>query len=137
MIDVFPALLAELRDDAAVTSITTRVRAHEPAPGDALGAGNYVPFAVLVDLGGPPHTRVPIQMPSYLVRCYGVTPQGAKALYVACSNAIHAIGPRLHSGVGIYVSHDATGGDEGSDPRTSQPYVEFTVALVATTALVA
>lgn len=137
MIDVFGKVLDELRDDTAVSAITTRVRGHVPGPNDAKGAGEYVPFIVVIDLGGAPLTKVPVQFPRVVVRCYGVTPQGAKALYVAASNALHDVGPRTHSGVGFYRSKDATGGEEGSDPRTHQPYVEFTAEYIATTAAVA
>lgn len=137
MIDVFGKVLDELRDDTAVAAITTRIRGHMPGPDDAHGAGEYVPFVVVIDLGGRPLTKVPVQFPIVAVRCYGVTPQGAKALYVACSNAVHDVGPRTAGTVGLYRSKDATGGEEGNDPRTKQPYVEFTAEYIATTAAVA
>lgn len=137
MQDPFGKLLSELADDVSVAAITDKVRGHRPGPDDAKGPGSYVPFVLLIDLGGPPLRRVPIQFPRIAVRCYGVTPQGAKALYVACSNAIHDMGPRIHAPVGFYRSWDATGGAEGSDPDTKQPYVEFVVELIATTAAVA
>jgi hypothetical protein len=137
MIDVFGKVLSELADDAAVAALTDRVRGHVPGPGDAQGPGAYVPFVVLLDLGGPPMRRVPLQRASIAVRCYGVTPQGAKALYVACSNAVHDIGPRTEGSIYIYDSADSTGGEEGADPRTKQPYVEFVIELIAATAAVA
>lgn len=137
MQDIFGKVLSELADDDGVSAITDRIRGHVPGPDDARGPGEYVPFVVLSDLGGPPMRRVPLQRPSISVRCYGVTPQGAKALYVACSNAVHDVGPRAHSGVYIYDSADSTGGEEGSDPRTKQPYVEFVIELIAATAAVA
>lgn len=137
MIDVFGKLLCELADDTGVAAITERVRGHLPGPDDARGSGQYVPFVVVIDLGGAPLQRVPVQFPRFSVRCYGVTPQGAKALYVACSNAIHDMGPRTHGAVGFYRSKDSTGGEEGADPRTKQPYVEFTVEMIATTAAAA
>lgn len=137
MQDVFGAVLTELRDDMGVSLITDRIRGHVPGPEDAKGPGEFIPFVVLTDLGGIPMRKVPVQSPRIDVRCYGVTPQGAKALYVACSNAMHDIGPRLHGQLGIYVSWDATGGNEGSDPRTHQPYVEFLIELIATAAAVA
>ena len=80
---------------------------------------------------------MPVQFPRVVVRCYGATPQGAKALYVACSNVLHDVGPRTVSSVGFYRSKDATGGEEGTDPRTKQPYVEFTAEYIAATAAVA
>ncbi len=127
----------DLRDDAGVHAITDRVRGHLPGPNDARGPGDYTPFVVVIDLGGAPLTKVPVHFPRVVVRCYGVTPQGAKALYVACSNAVHDQGPRKVGTVGFYRSKDATGGDEGADPRTKQPYVEFTVEYIAATAAVA
>jgi hypothetical protein len=137
VIDVIGRIIDELRDDPGVAAITTRVRGHVPGPDDAHGAGEYVPFIVVVDLGGAPLTKVPVQFPIVVVRCYGVTYQGAKALYVAASNAVHDMGPRTRGTVGFYRSKDASGGDEGADPRTNQPYVEFTAEFIATTAAVA
>jgi hypothetical protein len=137
MIDVFGKLLNEIADDAIVGAITDRVRGHHPGPGDVQGAGEFVPFVVLQDLGGPPLTRTPVQTLSVNVRAYGATPQGAKALYVACSNALHHVGPRIHSGIGIYISHDETGGTEGDDPVTHQPYVEGVFSAIVATAVVA
>lgn len=134
MIDVFGKILDELRDDNGVSAITERVRGHVPGPEDAKGPGQYIPFVVVTDLGGPPLTKVPVHFPRVSIRCYGATPQGAKALYVACANAIHDLGPRTVSHVGFYRSKDATGGEEGADPRTNQPYVEFTAEYIATAA---
>lgn len=137
MIDAFGAVLGELRDDVTVTVITDRIRGHRPGPDDAKGPTEYVPFVLLTDLGGPPMRRVPIQNALIGLRCYGVTPQGAKALYVACSNALHDVGPRIHGSVLIYDSADGTGGDEGADPDTKQPYVEGTIQLVVAALAVA
>jgi hypothetical protein len=137
MIDVVGKVLDELRGDTGVASITARIRGHVPGPNDANGPGEYVPFVVVSDLGGPPLTRVPVHFPRVSIRCYGVTPQGAKALYVACSNAIHDLGPRTVGTIGFYRSKDTTGGEEGTDPRTKQPYVEFTAEYIAAAAAVA
>lgn len=137
MIDYFGSVLGEFRAAAGVLAITDRIRGHNPGPDDANGPGDYVPFVVLTDLGGPPMRRVPIQRGLIGLRCYGVTPQGAKALYVACSNEVHDMGPRMHGTVLIYDSADGTGGSEGADPRTKQPYVEGTIEVVAATLAVA
>ena len=137
MIDAFGRILDELRDDAGVLAITDRVRGHVPGPNDAKGAGEYVPFVVVIDMGGLPLTKTPVQFARVTVRAYGVTPQGAKSLYVACSNALHDVGPRLDSSIGIYRSQDVTGGDEGADPRTKQPYVEGVIDYIVATAAVA
>lgn len=137
MIDPFGKVLLELADDSGVGAITSRVRGHLPGPNDAKGAGEFVPFVVVIDLGGPPLQKTPVQFLSLDVRCYGATPQGAKALYVACSNALHDMGPRTHGTVGIYRSKDSTGGSEGSDPATKQPYVEGTFVFIVATSAVA
>lgn len=137
MIDYFGAVLGEIRADTGVSAITDRIRGHYPGPDDARGVGEFVPFVVLTDLGGPPMRRVPIQRGMLGLRCYGATPQGAKALYVACSNVLHDVGPRTHGTVLIYDSADGSGGDEGADPRTKQPYVEGVIELVAAAAAVA
>jgi hypothetical protein len=137
VIDYVGKVITELGDDAAVFALTDRVRGHAPGPNDARGPGEYVSFIVVNDLGGIPLQRTPVQFGVVHVRCYGVTPQGAKALYVAASNALHAIGPRVHSTIGIHRSWDDSGGDEGSDPRTHQPYVEGTFQFIVSAAAVA
>lgn len=140
MLDPLGKLLTELRDDDAVdTLVDGRVRGFEPAPGDAKPAGSYQAFVVIVALGAERETRSPTARWTYGVRCYGSTAQNAMAVYAACSDAIHHIGPRIRSsdGLGIYLSHDASGGDTAKDPDTQQPYVTFTVELFATTVAVA
>jgi hypothetical protein len=134
MLDMLGKLLIEFRDDPSVDAIAHgRVRSFEPAPGDSRPAGQYLAFVVISALVTPRHPQVPIQRPRYVVRCYGRNQQEAMALYGACSDAIHGIGPRLYpSGHGIYVSHDETGGTQDKDPTTQQPLVSFVVELVAT-----
>jgi hypothetical protein len=145
--DPLGKVLLELREDGDVAAIVgtdgsglVRVRGGEPAPGDAAadataGEPRYKhAFVVLTELGTPRHPRLPIQQPRLAGRCYGRTFQEAMELYVACSNAIHGAGPRVHTnGLGIYVSHDDTGGSASADPDTGQPYVDFVIAAVATT----
>lgn len=135
-------LLIELRDDAAVSAIvSTRVRVFEPAPGDAgwttdvlTGDKTYNnAFVVIVQLASPRAHRNPVQAPRFAVRCYGRTVIEADDLYRACSDAIHETGPRLYAnGLGIYHSHDDTGGNAEKDPDTGQPYMTFIVELLAT-----
>ena len=126
----------ELRDDGEVAAIVgKRVRVAEPAPGDS--AKPYRAFVVLSLLSTAREKRRPVQRTFIGVRCYGRTQQEAEALYGACSDAVHDIGPRTHGDVGIYLSSDNTGGTAGKDPDTSQPYVEFTIDLFATTQAVA
>lgn len=138
-LDPFGKALIEIRDDPIVAAITDRVRGHEPAPGDALGAGEYIAFVVLSDLGTIRGRRgVPTQVIRINCRAYADNYTNAKALFLACADAIHDTGPRIHAnGLGIYQSHDETGGSEGSDPRTKQPYIEGVFEFLATTSAVA
>lgn len=138
-LDPFGKVLIELREDAVVSAITDRIRGHEPGPEDAKGPGEFLAFVVVSDLGTIRGRRgLPIQTPRVNVRCYADTYTNAKALYLACSDALHDVRPRVHSnGLGIYASHDETGGSEGSDPQTHQPYVEGVFELIATTTAVA
>lgn len=133
--DALPKLLLELRDDSAVAAIVDeRVRSPEPGPGDAQGPGEYKAFVVLVQLDAPRYSRIPVQRPQIAVRCYGRTHQEAAALRWACSNAIHDIGPRVHTnGLGIYSSMDTSGGGQETDPDTKQPLQVFLVDVFATT----
>jgi hypothetical protein len=144
MLDVLGKLIIELRQDPAVAAITERIRGFEPAPGDAATVANSSPvryknaFVVLVTLATPRMKGVPVQRPRIAARCYGRTPQEAAALYGACSDAIHHVGPRVHAnGLGVYNSHDDTGGTAERDPDTGQPLVSFVIDLHATTQVVA
>jgi hypothetical protein len=134
-LDPMGALIAELRADPHVSALVgTRVRGFEPAPGDALGPGSYQPFVVLVALSVPPHPRVPITFAEYAVRAYGVTAQGAWALWAAVVKALHMTGERVKAnGLGIYQTFVLTGGSQDSDPDTTQPLVTGTIRVTATT----
>ena len=138
-LDPFGKALLELRTDTTVLAITDRVRGHEPGPADAKGPNEYVPFVVVTDLGTIPGRRgLPVNSLRVNVRAYAATYKDAKTLYLACSDAIHDVGPRVHTAsVGFYISHDDTGGEEGFDPRTKQPYYEGTFEFLATTSAVA
>ena len=149
-LDVLPKLLIEVRDDEDVAAIVgIRVRGKEPQgpvvdadgreiePGDVRPAGQYVPFVVLVRLGGPPHPRVPIQRSRVLFRCYGRDDREAAVLRNACSKAIHGKDPRVFAnGLGILSTLDVTGGSQEADPDTAQPMETFVVEAVATTQVV-
>lgn len=148
MLDTVPRIIDELRDDVGVIALLgdpARVRGDEAGPGDGRtsydgpgGAKRFRPFVVVTALNTPRHPRVPIQTALVDVRCYGSTPANASALYMACSDALHGRGPRVHpNGLGIYVSHDNSGGSFAKDPDTKQPYYSFIVELVATTQVVA
>lgn len=138
-LDPFGKVLLELRDDVTVAGITDRIRGHQPGPDDAKGPGEYVAFVVVSDLGGIRGRRgLPIQYPMVNLRAYADTYSNAKALYLACQDALHDVGPRIHdNGLGFYESHDESGGSEGFDPRTNQPYIEGVFQLIATTTAVA
>lgn len=138
-LDPFGKALIEIREDAVVSAITDRIRGHEPGPEDAKGPGEYLPFVVLSDLGTIRGRRgLPVQTIRIDCRAYADNYTNAKALFMACADAIHDVGPRIHAnGLGIYVSHDDTGGTEGFDPRTRQPYVEGVFEFLATTSAVA
>lgn len=135
MLGTLGKLLIELRDDPVASAIHHgRVRPFEPAPGDAMGKGEYLAFVVIVQLASPRVRRVGAQQPRFAVRCYGRTLVEADELFRACSDAIHDTGPRLHAnGLGIYASHDDSGGSAGRDPDTGQPHMDFVVELLATT----
>jgi hypothetical protein len=136
--DVLPKLLTEIRDDADVAAITSRIRGAEPADGDAQGAGSYQPFVVLVQLAAPRMPRVPVQTARIVARCYGRTPAEAAALRWAVSNAIHNRGPRVFSnGLGFYNSLETEGGEQDKDPDTQQPLQIAFFEVPATTQVVA
>jgi hypothetical protein len=140
-LDVLGRVLIEIRDDSGVAAITDRIRGAEPGGNlnspDVQPAGKYRPFVVLSQLAGPPSMSVPTADFTIGMRCYGATYQDAATLYRACSAAVHRKGPRVSpSGLGIYVSHDVSGGSASKDPDTGQPYVFGVISLIATTQVV-
>lgn len=140
MIDLVGDIIVELREDLGVSALVgNRVRGQEPEgaspsyPGDARGPGEYVAFVVIVVLDATPMLRVPVQRPSFGVRCYGTDARNARAVFNAVVGALHDRGPRLRAnGHGIYRS-TVTGGADDVDPKTDQPVVTGTIQLVATT----
>ena len=138
MIDPLGYILTTIRDDAGVATLTSRVRGGEPAKGDALGAGSYQRFIVLVSLGYVRMKRLPVQEVRIAARCYGLTHQDAAALAGAVSDSIHAIGPRTSSGgVGLWTTFDDGGGGDLLDPDTQQPYAIVIILANAATAPIA
>lgn len=148
MLDPLPKLIVELRADTAVKAIVNgRVRGFEPEPpaldagtgavirdGDARGPGKYVAFVVLVTLGGPRMPTLPVQEVPITARCYGRSIEEAAQLWAAVSDALHFRGPRTYSnGLGIYQSHELSGGNPDRDPDTQQPLYIGTFNVVATT----
>ena len=116
------AIIAELLADTSVKAITTRIRPAEPAQGDALNAGSYIPFVVVSVLDAPWQASTATSVATIGLRCYAATYPAAEALYLACAAAIHRKGPRVSSSrLGIYGS-TATGGPTlDKDPDTKQP----------------
>lgn len=133
LVDPTGYLLTTIRDNPAVAALTTRVRAGEPASGDALGAP-YQRFIVLVQLGRQRERRVPTQEVRYVARAYGLTHQDATALAGAVSDAVHGIGPvRNASGVVMFQAFDDGGEGSTADPGTGQPHSDVVISVVAGT----
>lgn len=138
--DALGKVIIELREDTDVGDIVEGRIGYEVGAGWAAfqttpqGPRYAHDFVLVHILATPRLPRLPIQKPRISVRCYGKTPERAYELYVACSNALHGVGPRVHTnGLGIYVSHDDAGGTQEKDPDTGQPLVSFIAELIATT----
>ena len=124
------AAIAELQADTGVQAITTRIRPIEPAAGDALGAGSYLPFVVVSVLDAPWTATTATSSVSLGLRCYAATFPAAEALYLACATAFHRKGPRIAaSRLGIYGSLAQGGGTPDRDPDTQQPLFYGVVEL--------
>jgi hypothetical protein len=138
LVDPLGRILTEIRDDPTVAAITTRIRGGEPAPGDALGAGSYLPFVVLTRLGGTRLKRAPIQEVRLVAKCYGTSAPNAAILAGAVSDAIHAKGHRLTAGgVAIFGSFDDGGEGATRDPDTQQWHEDIVIQVNASTSLLA
>lgn len=120
-------LLTEIRDGAAVSAITTRIRAGEPAQGDV------PPFVVIRRFPITPFRRAlfaPVAHYQYLIQCYGTTPQQASQLAGAVADVVQEPEPRTNaSGVGIYNSYWTITGQAQTDPDTNWPF-ETVIATV-------
>lgn len=136
-------LISEIREIPAVSAIVgARVRAREPHgatasyAGDARPPGKFVAFIVISTLSRPPERRVPVTFAEYRLRCYGRTGEEADALFDAVAGGLHRRGHRLRpGGLGIYASY-VSGGEQDSDPKTSQPVTAGSIQLIATTQVV-
>lgn len=143
-------LLTSIRDHAAVSALTTRVRVDAPAgrqvdsagvetdAGDARGPGEWVRFVVLVRLARTRAPHVPTQDVRYVARCYGQggnPAQDADALAAAVSEAVHDVGRRV-SGSGVVIFYSFDEGDSGpvKDPDTGQPHTDLVISVGASTA---
>lgn len=124
-------LLTEIRDDAAVAAITTRIRAGEYAQGDV------PPFVIIRRFPITPFRRawfVPVAHFQYLIQCYATTPQQASQLAGAVADAVQNAQPRLNaSGVGIYNSYWTIAGQAQTDPDTNWPFETVTATVNAAT----
>ncbi|HSM18703.1 MAG TPA: hypothetical protein VK845_17080, partial [Gemmatimonadales bacterium] len=99
MIDPLGRLLTEIRSDATVAAITTRIR------GEEIQAGDEPPFVIIRTFPIVREPRLPHARYQYMILCYGTGPQSTATLRGAVSDAIHNIGPRLTAaGIGIYRS---------------------------------
>lgn len=149
-LDPMGALITLVRTDSHVDNLVDeRVRGFEPKgvvrnaagnityDGDALGPGHYKAFVVIAALDVPPHISLPITFATYAIRCYGVTAQGAWAVWAAVVKALHKIGNQTVGTLGVYQVFVVSGGEQDKDPRTDQPVVTGTVRLIATTRAVA
>jgi hypothetical protein len=84
------------------------------------------------DPGNSSSRHVGLQEVMVGVKCYGVTPLQAGQLYGACSDALHAVGPRVDASArAIFSSFDDVGMNTGRDPGTEWPWADFTVRIVA------
>lgn len=138
LLGVLGPLITTTRQDSAIMAVIgtdenglRRVRGFEPAAGDAQPKGKFLPFIVFVILDATPDEDVPVTFASIGVRCYGSTPQNAWAVYGALVRALHRVGPRVVSGLGIYQTL-VRGGQQTTDPDTKQPVVMATIPLLAT-----
>jgi hypothetical protein len=125
MYDPVRDILAELAAAPAVSVLAgNRIRRFEPAPGDARGPGEWVPFVVLVRLGGSrPRGRLPVQQVPIGARCYGRSDHEATALAGAVVDALDNAGPRG----AIYRTYVPEVGETLTDPDTGQPYAEVVI----------
>jgi len=134
--DPLGRILIEIRDDAAVAALTTRIRGGEAAPGDLLGPGKYQRVVVLTSLGYARLKRAPLQEVRLLAKCYGLTFQDATALAGAVSDAVHAAGRRITAaGLVIFGSFDDGGDGATKDPDTDQPHADVIIQVNALTEL--
>jgi hypothetical protein len=106
------AAIAELAAAAGVQAIVgvdtigvRRIRPVEPGPGDALGAGSYIPFIVVSVLDSPSRPHVPVRDNQLGIRAYAATYAAAEALWLVCEAVFRDRGARkAASGLGVWWS---------------------------------
>ena len=128
-VDPLGKLLTEIRDNASVAAITTRIRGEEMASGDAPPLVLIRSFPVT-----RPDSRLPVLRHGFAILCYGRTPKEATQLALAVADAIHDLEPRQNaSGTAIYQSFHGTINAVETDPDTNWPFrTLFPTALVST-----
>ena len=133
------AAVDELAVAPAVTAIVgldplgvRRVRAIEPGPGDALGAGQYRAFVVVFVLDSAALSHNPVRSNELGIRAYAPTYPEAEALWLACEGVFRDRGARrAASGLGIWWSNARSIGPD-QDPDTKQPVWHGTVTYPTT-----
>jgi hypothetical protein len=134
------AAIAELLADPTVRAITTRIRPIEPAAGDALGPGLYIPFVVVSMLDPGLIARLGISDSTLGIRAYAESYAKAEVLWLACQAVFINRGARMAaSRLGIYHSQVVGGGTPDHDPippvGTGQPLyhgiVNYPTAIAA------
>ena len=133
------AAVAELAADAAVKASVgldpagvRRVRAVEPGPGDALGAGHYIAFVVVSVLDSAARPHNPVRDNDLGIRAYAATYPEAEALWLACEAVFRNRGARVAaSGLGVWWSQCRSIGPD-HDPDTKQPVWHGTVSYPTT-----
>lgn len=126
------ALIRELRTAGIASG---RVRGGEPAAGDALSAGSFQRFVVLVRLGiDRRFRRAGLAIHRIGYRAYAPTYQDAAALAGEIVEAVDNAGPRISpTGIAIHQTVEVDGGDAQKDPDTDQPYEIGVIELFAST----
>jgi hypothetical protein len=128
IVDPMGKLLTEIRDFAAVSAITSRVRGEELAKDDK---------PPLVIIRSFPTTRldprIPLLRHGYAILCYGTSPKQATQLALAVAEAIHVLEPRQNSTTAIYQSFHGTIGGVEIDPDTQWPFRTLFPSAIAST----
>lgn len=141
MTDPMGRIIVELREDDAVSAITSTIRGGEPAFTQASAGAKVIadqpPFVLIRRFPIRRHPRLPIARYQFVILNYGKTPQQAAQLYGAVSDVLHNIGPRLSAQVGIYRSQEDVGGQAQTDPDSKWPFEMMIVAVTASTMAVA
>jgi hypothetical protein len=132
-------LVTLVRDAPTVSTITSRVRGGEKAPGDAPPYIVLVPLASSPFLGTPETQRTGVATWRHAIRCYGPRVQGgdrqALALALAVVSVLHMAGPVPFTVAGkknaIYQIAVEAIGPILVDPDSGEPYAVVTTTLAA------